>query len=116
MVPDLLVHYWFNNKLPISFFNFLLQENRRNTDNAQSTLHVTRPRTKFTSNLPKHKYPIVWNSIPLCIRTTVSRTSFTYKRNKSILEEYVFNNRVALCIVLIVISDSHLFHIGKCTY
>ena len=82
---SLFVYDWMHKRLPNSFENFLTVSDTKTRHN--SKLYRTRPRTKFTSHLPKHQYPSIWNSLPENITDIKSRTSF-----KNQLTSYFINN------------------------
>ena len=61
---NLFMYDYRQNHLPESFNNFFPNNLQRNPENSRrpNTLHCERPRTKFTSTLPKHNFPKMWNN------------------------------------------------------
>ncbi len=86
-----LLMYDFNNKLlPSSFITFGINKiSTASMETRQKSLMLTdRPRTTFSSRLPKHSCPRTWNSIDEQIRNSKSRYIFKRKLKKSILGKY----------------------------
>ena len=52
------------------------------------TIYKERPRTKFTSKLPKHCFPDIWNSLDKKLRETQTRNKFKNKIKYNILSNY----------------------------
>jgi hypothetical protein len=73
---SLFVYDWMHKRLSKSFENFLTVSDTKTRRN--SKLYRTRPRTKYTSHLPKHQYPSICN-----ITNIKSKASF-----KNQLESY----------------------------
>ena len=58
------------------------------------TIYKERPRTKFTTKLPKHCFPDIWNSLDKELRETQTRNKFKNKIKHNILSNY---NENATC-------------------
>ena len=71
----------------MSFDTFLTKSTRR-TENHESLLYQYRPRTAFTEKLPKHKFPVIWNTIDQNIRTIKFRSSFKKKYKLYLMKKY----------------------------
>ena len=76
-----------NNNIPLSFNNFLNSEFvcRYNTRH-QHLLHQERPRTKFSSKLPRHMFVSVWNNLISNIKPYTSKSNL-----KTLLTKYLLN-------------------------
>ena len=68
------------NHLPESFNNVFPNNLQRNPENSRdpNTFYCKRPRTKFTSTLPKHNFPKMWNKIIDNIKEIKSRQKFNH--------------------------------------
>ena len=66
-----------NSKLPISFQNFFVQNTHAINLRNNQTVYRERPRTKFSSKLPKHNFPLIWNQIDNTIEAIPSKQILT---------------------------------------
>ena len=91
----LTINYYLNcmsiyrqNHLPESVNHFFTNNLHRNPDNTRrpNTLYHKRPRTKFTSTLPKHNLPKMWNNIIDNIKEIKSRNKFKTAMIKNMLQ------------------------------
>ena len=89
----LFMHDLKHEHLPLSFKNFIpINRNVINRTTRQSDLfYVARPRTKYTSKLPIHHLPKVWNSFAEEKRSTFNRKSFKAECKQHLLENYSIN-------------------------
>ena len=71
----LFVHDYMHNKLPISFNDSFTKTANPNSRQS-SNFFRHRPRTKFSSRLPKHKFPVIWNSLGHDHHSITSRNIF----------------------------------------
>jgi hypothetical protein len=83
---SLFVYDWMHKRLPKSFENFLNVSDTKTRHN--SKLYRTRPRTKYTSHLPKHQYPSIGNSLPENITNIKSKTSFKIQLKSYFKKDY----------------------------
>ena len=96
----LFMHDNIHNKLPNSFDVLFQNQNISNIITRQRNLNLfqERPRNKFTSNLPKHKFKKTWNTLSEYHKSVDSRTMFHSSlkkekiRNYNIIEEIMCNN------------------------
>ena len=73
------MHDFTYHKLPISFDTFIIQENETNYSiitRQQDRLYKTRPRTNFSSKLPKHTFVNIWNDIDIPTQRIISKIKF----------------------------------------
>ena len=87
--------YKFHNKLlPLSFKNFNI--NKISTTDIVTrqamNMRTDRARTSFTTNLPKHKFPDIWNKVDPEIRSSRSIQIFKHTIKRLAIEKY--NNNV----------------------
>ena len=86
----LFMHDLNNSVLPLSFNNFATK-NREYIDRTtrQSSLyHTKRPRTNFSSKLPNHAFPRMWNALNEELRNTNDRKMFKRKCSTSFIDSY----------------------------
>ena len=83
----LFVHDYMHNKLPISFNDSFTKTAIPNSRQS-SNLFRHRPRTKFSSRLPKHKFPVIWNSLSHDHHSITSRNIFKKTLKRSFLDNY----------------------------
>jgi len=83
--------YDFHKKLlPTSFTNFQIAKSSR-TDmvTRQATQMLTdRARTNFSSRLPKHSFPSIWNAVDPKIKLSKSRNIFKKMVKHNIIQNY----------------------------
>ena len=86
------VYDYRQNHLPESFSNFFPNNLQRNPDNGRrpNTFYCERPQTKFTSTLPKHNFPKMWNNTVANIKELEikSRQQFKTAMIKNLLQSY----------------------------
>ena len=70
------MHDYQNSKLPISFHNFFVQNTHAINLRNNQTVYRERARTKFSSKLPKHNFPLIWNQIDTIIKAIPSKQIF----------------------------------------
>ena len=89
---NLFMYDYRQNHLPESFSNFFPNNLQRNPDNSRrpNTCYCERPRTKFTSTLPKHNFPKMWNNTVANIKELeiTSRQQFKTAMIKNLLQSY----------------------------
>lgn len=90
----LFVHDYKNNKLPASFDNFFTDNTHMNSRNS-TNLFRYRPRTKFSSQLPKHKFPEQWNSLNNHQKLITSRGNF--KKSLKITLQNQYESQTGSC-------------------
>ena len=73
---SLFMHDYQNSKLPISFHNFFVQNTHAINLRNNQTVYRERARTKFSSKLPKHNFPLIWNQIDTTIKAIPSKQIF----------------------------------------
>ena len=83
---SLFTHDQIYKRLPDSFSNFYKFTNMHTRQ--IHTIYKERPRTKFTSKLPKHCFPDIWNSLDKKLRETQTRNKFKNKIKYNILSNY----------------------------
>ena len=83
----LFVHDYMHNKLPISFNDSFTKTANPNSRQS-SNLFKHRPRTKFSSRLPKHKFSVIWNSLSHDHHSITSRNIFKKTLKRSFLDNY----------------------------
>ena len=83
---SLFTHDQIYKRLPDSFSNFYKFTNMHTRQ--IHTIYKDRPRTKFTSKLPKHCFPDIWNSMDKELRETQTRNKFKNKIKHNILANY----------------------------
>jgi hypothetical protein len=77
--------------LPKSFENYIGHENTQTSNivtRQQNQIYKQRPRTLFSSKLPKHNFPNIWNNIEINIRNSKSRSAFKSALKKYFLSSY----------------------------
>ena len=79
-------HNQIYKRLPDSFSNFYKFTNMHTRQ--IHTIYKERPRTTFTSKLPKHCFPDIWNSLDTKLRETQTRNTFKNKIKYNILSNY----------------------------
>ncbi len=79
-----------NHGLPESFNNLDYFNSRvdRRTTRHDGSAKLTRFRTVYTSLLPFHKFPRIWNSIDITIQILRSKTTFRRKVHEVLLKSY----------------------------
>ena len=83
-----------NGSLPISFKTYIgLQQSETATHNTMYTrqhglLKKERPRTTFSSKLPKHNFTNIWNNISENIRNAVNRRLFKFMLHNYYTDKY----------------------------
>ena len=82
---SLFVHDYKHNKLPISFNDYFSKTANPNSRKS-ANLFRHRPRTKFSSRLPKHKFPEIWNSLSHDHHSITSRNIFKKILKRSFLD------------------------------
>ena len=90
----LFVHDYMPNKLPISFNDSFTKTANPNSRQS-SNLFRHRPRTTFSSRLPKHKFPVIWNSLGHDHHTIASRNIFK-KNIEKIIVRQLYTSRSSL--------------------
>ena len=76
------MHDYQNSKLPISFHNFFVQNTHAINLRNNQTVYRERARTKFSSKLPKHNFPLIWNQIDTTIKAIPSKQIFKKNTNE----------------------------------
>ena len=72
---SLFAHDCMNNRLPRSFNHFFMFNNHDNSRTRHNNhIRRSRPRTKFTANLPFHHIPTIWNSLSNNLTELLKRT------------------------------------------
>ena len=79
---SLFMHDYRHSKLPISFHNFFVQNTHAINLRNNQAVHRERARTKFSSKLPKHNFPLIWNQIDTTIKEIPSKQTF----NKTLMK------------------------------
>ena len=88
---SLFVHVSRSTNLPSTFENFLGTPSNIQINTRQYNIIYkpsTIPRTKFSSQLPSHKFISIWNNLDRNLRTTTSRSTFKNNLTNQILQEY----------------------------
>ena len=73
---SLFMHDYRHIKLPISFHNFFVQNTHAINLRNNQTVYRERARTKFSSKLPKHNFPLIWNQIDTTMKEIPSKQTF----------------------------------------
>ena len=80
------------NKLPSSFSSLNYFHLRNKPETRQTGLaNCDRYRTTFTSKLPLHKFPRIWNDLESNIHNSTSLNIFKQKVKKCALDKYKIN-------------------------
>jgi len=89
----LLMYDFHNRLLPTSFTNFqIAKSSRTNMVTRQATQMLTdRARTNFTSRLPKHSFPSIWNTMEPTLKLSKSRNIFKKSVKYNIIQNYKNN-------------------------
>lgn len=80
----LFMHDYRNYKLPISFAN----QYKTSILNRKNNFYQETPRTKFSSQLPKHKFPKIWNCLPDNLKCLASRNILKHRFINETLASY----------------------------
>ena len=83
----LFVYDYFHDNLPSSFHEFFMG-NTNQTGRNFYNLFRFRPRTKFSSKLPGHKFPEIWNSLSNLSKASTSKRMFKNVIKNQLLLEY----------------------------
>ncbi len=86
----LFMYKFHNNLLPISFTDFHISKSSSMSmvTRQSGQMLMDRPRTNFSSRLPKHNFPKIWNSIDTNIKLSNSKHIFTKKMKSMLLKKY----------------------------
>jgi len=82
----LFMHDIKNKRLPKGLCS-LFKENNNNT-RQHNNFYVDKPRTKFSSRLPKHQFVKLWNDLGLDLKKCKTRNSLKTALKKEILSKY----------------------------
>jgi hypothetical protein len=85
----LFAHDYKHNIIPHSFQTYFTEHNQ-NITNSRNPDHIFRliPRTKFSSLLPVHQVPIIWNSLGNDMLSIQNRNMFKFKVKKLFINSY----------------------------
>ena len=99
----IFMHKWENNKLPISFQDsYKLNCQVKTVSTRQSNLfHVEQAKNQFIKNLPKYKFPTIWNKIKPNINSL--HKSIQSQIKKHFISKY-------LCNIMCTNSNCHQCH------
>ena len=94
----LFMHQLKWDKLPSSFKDYnYFDPCLRPTRQIDMASHYNRARTTFTSQLPYHKFPLIWNNLRVHLRTLNSFGKFKSTLSKDLFSQYsnhiICNNR-----------------------
>ncbi len=86
----LFMYKFHNNLLPSSFTDFHISKPSliSMVTRQSGQMRRDRPRTNFSSRLPKHNFPKIWNSINTELRLSNSRYIFKRKIKSILLHKY----------------------------
>ena len=85
----LFVHDYKQNTLPRSFRNYFITHNQNKTNLKHSDyIFLQRPSTKFSSLLPVHQVPSIWNSLSNDMLSIQNRNAFKSRLKKSFIKSY----------------------------
>lgn len=83
---SLFVHDFVHKRLPQSFSHTFNVDN--NTARRPLNIYRERPRSVFSSNLPRHKFASLWNDLNLTTQSIKSRNMFKNTLKKSMIRKY----------------------------
>ena len=83
----LFAHNYKHNSLPRSFRNYFITHNQNKTNLKHSDyIFLQRPSTKFSSLLPVHQVPSIWNSTSNDVLSIQNRNVFKSRVKKSFIK------------------------------